>query len=222
MARTNPDPKAPASKAFTGFIVERDSDGLTPGRKELNMGQRASDTRMVTFEDVRVPEENVLLGEGQGFKIAMKTFDKTRSPVAAAAVGLAQRALDEATKYAMERKTFDKPIAEHQAIAFILADMAIGVETSRMSWMKAAWAADKELPNATMLASISKCYAADIANKCATDAVQVYGGAGFNTEYPVEKLMRDAKIFQIYEGTAQIQRLIISRALFREAKQRNN
>ncbi|XP_029658861.1 probable medium-chain specific acyl-CoA dehydrogenase, mitochondrial [Formica exsecta] len=222
LARTNPDPKAPASKAFTGFIVERDSDGLTPGRKELNMGQRASDTRMVTFEDVRVPEENVLLGEGQGFKIAMKTFDKTRSPVAAAAVGLAQRALDEATKYAMERKTFDKPIAEHQAIAFILADMAIGVETSRMSWMKAAWAADKELPNATMLASISKCYAADIANKCATDAVQVYGGAGFNTEYPVEKLMRDAKIFQIYEGTAQIQRLIISRALFREAKQRNN
>lgn len=222
LVRTNPDPKVSAGKAFTGFIVERDSDGLTPGRKEMNMGQRASDTRMVTFEDVRVPEENVLLGEGQGFKIAMKTFDRTRAPVAAAAVGLAQRALDEATKYALERKTFDRPIAEHQAVAFILADMAIGVETSRMSWMKAAWAADKELPNATMLASIAKCYAADVANKCATDAVQIFGGAGFNSEYPVEKLMRDAKIYQIYEGTSQIQRLIVSRALCSEAKQKNN
>ncbi|RLU15307.1 hypothetical protein DMN91_012301 [Ooceraea biroi] len=219
LARTNPDPKAPANKAFTGFIVERESDGVTPGRKELNMGQRASDTRGITFEDVRVPEENVLLGEGQGFKIAMKTFDRTRPGVAAASVGLAQRALDEATKYALERKTFNKPIAEHQAVAFILADMAIAVETSRMSWMKAAWATDMGLPNSTMLASIAKCYAADAANKCATDAVQIFGGAGFNSEYPVEKLMRDAKIFQIYEGTAQIQRLIISRYLFGDAKQ---
>ncbi|KAG5315283.1 ACADM protein, partial [Pseudoatta argentina] len=181
-----------------------------------------SDTRMITFEDVRVPEENVLLGEGEGFKIAMKTFTRTRSPVAAAATGLAQRALDEATKYALERKTFGKPIAEHQVIAFMLADMTIGVETSRMAWMKAAWAADKNLSNATMLASIAKCYCSDVANKCATDAVQVFGGAGFNSEYPVEKLMRDAKIYQIYEGTAQIQRLIISRALFDEAKQTNN
>ncbi|KAL0101467.1 hypothetical protein PUN28_018949 [Cardiocondyla obscurior] len=221
LARTNPDPKAPANKAFTGFIVERESDGCTPGRKEINMGQRASDTRMITFEDVRVPEENVLLGEGQGFKIAMKTFTRTRSPVAAAATGLAQRALDEATKYALQRKTFGKLIAEHQAVGFMLADMAIGVETSRTAWMKAAWAADQELPNATMLASVAKCYGADVANKCATDAVQIYGGAGFNSEYPVEKLMRDAKIFQIYEGTAQIQRLIISRALLEEAKQKS-
>lgn len=181
--------------------------------------------------------------------------------VAAAATGLAQRALDEATKYALERKTFGKLIAEHQIIAFMLADMTIGVETSRMTWMKAAWAADKNLPNATMLASIAKCYCSDVANKCATDAVQVkyntityineffiklysqqedevdsicfynlsyvtffqvFGGAGFNSEYPVEKLMRDAKIYQIYEGTAQIQRLIISRALFDEAKQTSN
>ncbi|KAH0947231.1 hypothetical protein HN011_006104 [Eciton burchellii] len=221
LARTNPDPKAPANKAFTGFIVERETDGLTPGRKELNMGQKASDTRMITFEDVRVPEENVLLTEGQGFKIAMKTFDRTRPAVASSSVGLAQRALDEATKYAMERKTFNRAIADHQAVAFMLSDMCIGVETSRIAWMKAAWATDKELPNATMLASIAKCYAADIANKCATDAVQVFGGAGYNAEYPVEKLMRDAKIFQIYEGTAQIQRLIISRHLFSEAKQKN-
>ncbi|KAG7189504.1 hypothetical protein KM043_017195 [Ampulex compressa] len=220
LARTNPDPKAPAGKAFTGFIVDRDSTGVTPGRKEINMGQRASDTRMISFEDVRIPEENVLLGEGQGFKIAMKTFDRTRPMVACSAVGLAQRALDEATKYSLERKTFNKLIAEHQAIAFMLADMAIGVETSRLAWMKAAWATDAGLPSATALASVAKCYGADIANKCATDAVQIFGGAGFNSEYPVEKLMRDAKIYQIYEGTAQIQRLIISRHLLSEAQQK--
>ncbi|XP_020294022.1 probable medium-chain specific acyl-CoA dehydrogenase, mitochondrial [Pseudomyrmex gracilis] len=222
LVRTNPDPKAPANKAFTGFIVERESDGLTPGRKEINMGQRASDTRMITFEDVRVPEENVLLKEGEGFKVAMKTFDRTRAPVAAGAVGLAQRALDEATKYSLERKTFNKPIAEHQAVAFMLADMAVGVETSRLATLRAAWAMDRNLPNATMFASIAKCYASDVANKCATDAVQIFGGAGFNTEYPVEKLMRDAKIYQIYEGTSQIQRLIISRCLLGETKQKAN
>ncbi|XP_011503730.1 PREDICTED: probable medium-chain specific acyl-CoA dehydrogenase, mitochondrial [Ceratosolen solmsi marchali] len=218
LTRTNSDPKVPASKAFTAFIIDRDSDGLTPGRKEINMGQRASDTRMVTFEDVRVPEENVLLKEGAGFKIAMGTFDKTRPAVACGAVGLAQRALDEATKYALERKTFNKPIADHQAVAFLLADMAIGIETARLAWMKSAWAIDNNDPSGSMLASIAKCYGADVANKCATNAVQIFGGAGFNTEYPVEKLMRDAKIYQIYEGTAQIQRLIISRHLFAKAK----
>ena len=142
LARTNPDPKCPASKAFTGFIVERDWPGVTPGRKEQNMGQRASDTRGITFEDVRVPKENVLIEEGAGFKIAMGAFDKTRPPVAAGATGLAQRALTEATKYALERKTFGVPIARHQAVAFMLADMAIGVETARLAWMKAAWMAD--------------------------------------------------------------------------------
>ncbi|XP_076649087.1 medium-chain acyl-CoA dehydrogenase [Halictus rubicundus] len=221
LARSNPDPKVPPNKAFTAFIVERESEGLTPGRKEINMGQRASDTRMITFEDVRVPNENVLGKEGEGFKIAMRTFDKTRPVVAAASVGLAQRALDEATKYSLERKTFNKPIAEHQAVSFMLADMLIGVETARLAWMKAAWAADNGLPSATQLASIAKCYGGDVANKCATDAVQIFGGAGFNTEYPVEKLMRDAKIYQIYEGTAQIQRLIISRGLLAEAKQKS-
>ncbi|XP_076171045.1 medium-chain acyl-CoA dehydrogenase [Ptiloglossa arizonensis] len=221
LARTNSDPKVPASKAFTAFIVERDSEGVIVGRKEINMGQRASDTRMITFEDVRVPEENVLASEGKGFLVAMKTFDKTRPLVACASVGLAQRALDEALKYAMERKTFNKPIADHQAIAFMLADMSIGVETARLAWMKSAWASDQNLPTATVLASIAKCYGGDVANKCATDAVQIFGGAGFNTEYPVEKLMRDAKIYQIYEGTAQIQRLIISRNLLNEAKQTN-
>lgn len=218
LARTNPDPKAPASKAFTGFIVERETPGITPGRKEINMGQRASDTRGITFEDVRVPKENVLRAEGAGFTIAMETFDKTRPPVAAGATGLAQRALDEALKYSLERKTFGIPIAGHQAVAFMLAEMAIGVELSRLAWMRSAWEVDQGRRN-SYFASIAKAYASDIANKNATDAVQIFGGNGFNTEYPVEKLIRDAKIYQIYEGTSQIQRLIISRNMLEKAKQ---
>lgn len=125
---------------------------------------------------------------------------------------MAQRCLDEATKYSLERKAFGVPIAQHQAVAFMLADMGIGIETSRLMWRKAAWEADNGIRN-TYSASIAKCHAGDVANKCATDAVQIFGGAGFNQDYPVEKLMRDAKIFQIYEGTAQIQRIIISRAI---------
>lgn len=143
LARTHEDPKAPASKAFTGFIVERNWPGVVPGRKEKNMGQRCSDTRGITFEDVVIPKENVLIGEGAGFKIAMGTFDKTRPPVAAGAVGLSQRCLDEAQKYAMERKTFGVPIAYHQAVAFMLADMAVGVETGRMAYWRAAWEVDQ-------------------------------------------------------------------------------
>ncbi|XP_047523885.1 probable medium-chain specific acyl-CoA dehydrogenase, mitochondrial isoform X3 [Pieris napi] len=220
LARTNPDPKCPASKAFTGFIVERDWPGVNPGRKELNMGQRASDTRGISFEDVRVPKENVLLGEGDGFKIAMGAFDKTRPPVASGATGLAARALYEATKYSLERKTFGVPIAAHQAVAFMIADMAIGVESARLAWQRAAWMVDHGQRN-TLMASIAKCHASEIANKAASDAVQIFGGNGFNTEYPVEKLMRDAKIYQIYEGTSQIQRLIISREILTAAKQSN-
>ncbi|KAK9499992.1 hypothetical protein O3M35_002914 [Rhynocoris fuscipes] len=219
LARTHPDPKAPASKAFTGFIVERDTPGLTPGRKEINMGQKASDTRGITFEDVRVPKENVLIGEGAGFKIAIEALDSSRPVVAAGAVGLAQRALDEATKYSLERNTFGLPIAAHQAVAFILADMAIAVQTARLAWQRSAWEVDQGRRN-TLQASIAKAYAADIANKCATDAVQIFGAIGYSTKYPVEKLMRDAKIYQIYEGTAQIQRLIISRAILDLAKQK--
>ncbi|CAG9781895.1 unnamed protein product [Diatraea saccharalis] len=220
LARTNPDPKCPASKAFTGFIVEREWAGVTPGRKEQNMGQRASDTRGITFEDVRIPKENVLLGEGAGFKIAMGVFDKTRPPVAAGATGLAARALYEATKYALERKTFGVPIAYHQGVAFLLADMATGVETARLAYQRSAWMVDHGQKNTT-IASVAKLHASEIANKAASDAVQIFGGNGFNTEYPVEKLMRDAKIYQIYEGTSQIQRVIISRELLDAAKQTN-
>lgn len=132
-------------------------------------------------------------------------------------MGLAQRCLDEATKYSLERKTFGVPIAYHQAVAFMLAEMAIGIETSRLAWMKAAWEIDHGIRN-SYTASIAKAYAGDVANKAATDAVQIFGGAGFNTEYPVEKLMRDAKIYQIYEGTTQIQKLVISRSILGAAK----
>ncbi|RWS04774.1 medium-chain specific acyl-CoA dehydrogenase-like protein [Dinothrombium tinctorium] len=218
LARSNPDPKAPQREAFTGFIVERDTPGVVVGRKEMNMGQRCSDTRGITFEDVVVPKKNVLVKEGAGFKIAMGAFDLTRPPVAAGAVGLAQRAFDEATKYAFQRKAFGSHLAEFQAIQFMLADMAIGIETSRLAYYRAAWMFDHGIRN-TYWASIAKCLAGDVANKAAADAVQIFGGAGYNTEYPVEKLMRDAKIYQIYEGTAQIQRIIIAREHLTKAKQ---
>ncbi|KAJ3279464.1 hypothetical protein HK104_001448 [Borealophlyctis nickersoniae] len=211
------DEKAPTGKAFTGFIVDGDSPGITVGPKEINMGQRASDTRGLTFEDVEVPEENVLGTVGAGFKIAMGAFDITRPLVAAAATGLARRALDEASKYALERKTMGQPIANHQAIAFMLADMAIGVEAARNLVWKAAWLRDQGKRN-TYWASMAKAYASEVANKNAADAVQIFGGNGFNTAYPVEKLMRDAKIFMIYEGTSQIQRLVISRTLLDATK----
>ncbi|XP_077471441.1 medium-chain specific acyl-CoA dehydrogenase, mitochondrial [Stigmatopora argus] len=217
LARTDSDPKCPTNKAFTGFILDADTPGIQIGRKEINMGQRCSDTRGITFEDVRIPKENVLIGEGAGFKIAMGAFDKTRPPVAAGATGLAQRALDEATSYALERKTFGKLIAEHQAISFLLAEMAMKVELARMAYQRSAWEVDRGRRN-TYYASIAKAFAGDIANQVASDAVQVFGGNGFNSEYPVEKLMRDAKIYQIYEGTAQIQRLIVAREHLARAK----
>ncbi|KAJ1976770.1 hypothetical protein H4R35_002563 [Dimargaris xerosporica] len=204
------DAQANAGKAFTGFIVDANTPGITVGRKEINMGQRASDTRGVTFEDVEIPAENVLGSPGQGFKIAMGAFDITRPLVASGAVGLARRAMKEAAKYSLERKTMGKPIFNHQAVSFMLADMAIGVESARMMVYKSAWMHDQGQRN-TYYASIAKALASEVANKAAADAVQIFGGNGFNTEYPVEKLMRDAKIFQIYEGTSQIQRLIISR-----------
>jgi len=213
LARSDPNPKAKTGEAFTGFIVEADSPGVILGRKEWNMGQRASDTRGVTFEDVRVPAKNVLGKVGAGFKYAMGAFDKTRPGVASAAVGLAQRALDEAAKYSMERKTFGTRIANHQAVQFMLADMAAGTELSRLMVRKAAWELDQGRRN-TYYASIAKSFASDVANKNATDCVQIFGGNGYNSEYPAEKLMRDAKIYQIYEGTSQIQRLIICREYF--------
>ncbi|XP_063723246.1 medium-chain specific acyl-CoA dehydrogenase, mitochondrial-like [Symsagittifera roscoffensis] len=214
LTRSNPDPKCPASKAFTAFVIDRDTPGVSVGKKEINMGQKCSDTRAVSFEDVVVPESQVIGEEGKGFLLAMGAFDRTRPAVGAGAVGLAQRALEESIKYALERKTMGTQIINHQSVANLIADMAVGVETARLMVLKSAYDVDMGRRN-TYFASIAKCYGADIANKAATDAVQVFGGNGYNTEYPVEKLMRDAKIYQIYEGTAQIQRLIITRELLK-------
>ncbi|KAL1508827.1 hypothetical protein AB1Y20_004922 [Prymnesium parvum] len=208
------DPSASTGSAFTGFIVDADTPGITVGRKEVNMGQRCSDTRGITFEEVVVPDANRLGDVGMGFRIAMGAFDHTRPPVASGAVGLARRAMDEAIGYALERKTMGVPIAHHQAVSFMIADMAIGIEAARGLVHKSAWEIDQGRRN-TMFASMAKAFAGDHANKVVADAVQVFGGNGFNTEYPVEKLMRDAKIYQIYEGTSQIQRLIVSREIFK-------
>ncbi|KAG0144937.1 hypothetical protein CROQUDRAFT_672084 [Cronartium quercuum f. sp. fusiforme G11] len=206
------DPEAAVHKSMSGFVVEANSPGISVGKKEINMGQRCSDTRQITFEDVVVPASNVIGTAGEGFKIAMKAFDITRPLVASGAVGLAQRALTEAVKYSQTRKTMGKPIIEHQNVSHMLAEMTIGVEAARMMVWKAAFVKDIGQRN-TYYASIAKCLASEVAVKNAGLAVQVFGGAGFNTEYPVEKLYRDSKIFTLYEGTSQIQRLIISKFL---------
>lgn len=209
LAKTDPNG---GHKGMSGFVVDAKSPGITIGKKENNMGQRASDTRGITFEDVAVPAENLLAGEGEGFKIAMKAFDHTRPLVAAAAVGLARAATEHALAYARERKTFGKAIVEHQGIAFMLADMAASVEAARLLVWRAGWEIDQGRRNTIYAAMAKKC-GADWAMQVATDAVQVFGGNGFNREYPVEKLMRDAKVMQIYEGTSQIQRMIIAREM---------
>ena len=197
------------------FIVDRDWDGVSVGKPFDKMGQHASDTAEVIFEDVRVPAENLLGQEGIGFMIAMKVFDRSRPGTAAGAVGVAQRALDECVKYAKERTTWGKPLWQHQVIGHMIADMAIEIEAARLLVWKAAWAVDAGERNTTA-AAYAKAFAADTAMKVTTDAVQVFGGYGYMSEYPVEKLMRDAKIYQIYEGTSQIQRNILVRELFRK------
>jgi acyl-CoA dehydrogenase len=207
------DPAKRARGGMTAFLVEADSPGLTVGKKEHNMGQRCSDTRGITFDDVVVPHENMVGQEGDGWKLAMAAFDYTRPAVASAAVGLARSAFEHAVRYAGERKTFGKPISAHQAIAFMIADMATQIEAGRWLVWNAAHLKDQGKRN-TSQSSMAKVFCADMAMKVATDAVQVFGGYGYSQEYPVEKLMRDAKIFQIYEGTSQIQRLIISREIF--------
>ncbi len=200
----------------TRFIVDADSPGIVVGRKEDNMGQRASDTRAITFEDVRVPAENVLGGaEGTGWFQAMGAFDKSRPVVASASVGLARAAYEHARQYSVERKTFGKPIFKHQAVSFMVAEMAMNIEAARQLVYKAAWLHDQKRRN-TKEAAFAKAFAADMAVKVASDAIQVYGGNGYSKEQPVEKLYRDSKIFQIYEGTSQIQRLIISREIYKE------
>ncbi|CAN5637393.1 acyl-CoA dehydrogenase family protein [soil metagenome] len=199
-------------KGMSAFIVPRDKAGITVGKKENNLGQRASDTRGITFEDVKIPKKYLLGAEGQGFKISMSAFDHTRPLVASAAVGLAKSAMEHAVRYASERETFGQSIAKYQAVSFMLADMDKDIQAARLLCWLAAWMIDSGIRN-TREAAIAKAFAADTAMKVATDAVQIFGGYGYSCEYPVEKLMRDAKIFQIYEGTSQIQRVIIARHL---------
>ena len=210
LAYTDPAAK---HKGMSGFVVPADTPGITVGKKEWNMGQRASDTRGISFENVRIPVKFLLGKEGEGFKIAMSAFDHTRPAVSAGAVGLARRAMDEAVEYAKTRKTFGQPIAGYQAVSFMISDMAMEIEAARALVYKSAWMMDTGQRN-TKFAAMAKAFAADVANKTATNAVQVFGGYGYSEEYPVEKLMRDAKIYQIYEGTSQIQRLIIAKEIF--------
>jgi len=210
LAYTDPSAK---HKGMSGFVVPADTPGIAVGKKEWNMGQRASDTRGLTFEDVKIPARYRLGNEGDGFKIAMSAFDHTRPPVAAGAVGLSRRAMDEAVQYAQTRKAFGQPIASYQAVSFMIADMAKDIEAGRLLVHKAAWMIDNGHRN-TRWAAIAKAFCADMAMRVTTDAVQVFGGYGYSAEYPVEKLMRDAKIYQIYEGTSQIQRLIIAKEIF--------
>jgi len=200
-------------RGLSAFIVPMDLEGVVVERHLDKMGQRATDTSAVAFQEVRVPVENRLGEEGQGFKIAMKTLDFTRPGTAAGAVGVAQAAYDYAVAYAKERVQFGQPIAMHQGVNFLIADMATEIEAARLLVWQAAWLHDQG-KRATLQSSYAKRFAADTAMKVATDAVQIFGGYGYMKEYPVEKLMRDAKLFQIYEGTSQIQRLVIAREIF--------
>lgn len=208
-ARTNPEEK---QKGTSAFIVEKDMEGFSVGKKEKKLGIRSSPTTEIIFENCRVPKENLLGKEGDGFKIAMMTLDGGRNGIAAQAVGIAQGALDAAVAYAKERHQFGKPIIAQQGIAFKLADMATSIEASRLLTYQAAWLEGEGLPYGKESA-MSKLYAGDTAMKVTTEAVQVFGGYGYTKDYPVERYMRDAKITQIYEGTQEIQRLVISRYL---------
>ena len=205
--------RARGARGLSAFVVPAGIPGLSSGKKERKMGQHASDTREVIFEGVHIPAGNLLLREGQGFRIALETLEPSRVGVAAMAVGLSRAAFEAAREYAHQRVQFGKPIIGHQAVQLMLADMAIAVETARLLTWRAARAFEQGLHEAGMLSAMAKCYATDVAMRVTTDAVQVFGGYGYIRDYPVEKYMRDAKLLQIYEGTNQIQRLLIARRL---------
>ena len=211
-AKTDP---SKGHRGLSAFIVPMDAPGVTIEKHLDKMGQRATDTSAFALTDVVVPAANRLGEEGDGFKIAMQTLDFTRPGTAAGAVGVAQAAFELSKQYALERVTFDVPIAMHQGVNFLIADMATEIEAARLLTWQAAWMLDNGYGRkATLYSSFAKRFAADTAMKVTTDAVQVFGGYGYIKEYPVEKLMRDAKLFQIYEGTSQIQRLVIAKELF--------
>lgn len=211
IAQTHPEKK---SHGINALIVEKGMEGFTIGPKENKLGIRGSDTHSLMFSDVKVPKANRIGEDGFGFKFAMKTLEGGRIGIAAQALGIASGAFELATQYAKERKTFGKPIADHQAIAFKLADMATEIEAARLMVLKAAWLKDQGLPYA-QASSMAKLYASEVAMKTTVEAVQIHGGYGFVKEFHVERLMRDAKITQIYEGTSEIQKVVISREILR-------
>jgi acyl-CoA dehydrogenase len=209
-AKTDP---TKGHRGLSAFVVPMDAPGVTVEKHLDKMGQRATDTSAFSLQDVVLPVANRLGEEGDGFKIAMRTLDATRPGTAAAAVGVSQAAYELAVAYAKERVTFDVPIAMHQGVNFLIADMATDIEAARLLTWQAAWLLDQG-KRATLHSSFAKRFAADTAMRVTTDAVQVLGGYGYIKEYPAEKLMRDAKLFQIYEGTSQIQRLVIAKEIF--------
>lgn len=205
------DPSA-GHRGMTCVVVPGDARGLSRGRPERKMGQNASDTVGLTFEDVRVPKKNRIGAEGEGFRIAMRTLDASRPLTAAFGVGVARRAMEHALAYAQDRKAFGSPIASFQAVQFMLAEMAMKIHSARLTALHAASLVDRGEPSGT-ISSYAKALAADYAMEVTTNAVQIFGGYGYSKAYPVEKLMRDAKLIQIYEGTSQIQRMVVARDL---------
>jgi acyl-CoA dehydrogenase len=205
--------KSKGHKGLSAFVVPADADGVTVEKHLDKMGQRATDTSALALQDVKVPAANRLGEEGEGFKIAMRTLDHTRPGTAIGAVGVARAAYELSVEYSRERVQFGQPIAMNQGVNFLIADMAAEIEAARLLTWQAAWLLDQG-KRATLQSSYAKRFASDMAMKVTTDAVQIFGGYGYMKEYPVEKLMRDAKLFQIYEGTSQIQRLVIAREIF--------
>ncbi len=212
LAVTDPEKK---HRGMSFFAVPADTPGITRTHMGEKMGHRASDTSEIVFEDVHVPAANLLGSEGVGFKVAMETFDRTRIGIGAAGVGVARAALEASIKFAKERQQFGQPIANFQGIQFMLADMAMKIETARLAVYYAAWLTDRNLAYAYATA-IAKAYGSDVAMQVATDAVQIHGGYGYMADYKVEKYMRDAKLLQIYEGTNQVQRIVIARTLLKD------
>ena len=205
--------KSAGQRGLSAFVVPADAEGVTVEKHLDKMGQRATDTSALAFQDVKVPAANRLGEEGDGFKIAMRTLDHTRPGTAIGAVGVARAAYELSVEYSRERVQFGQPIAMNQGVSFLIADMAAEIEAARLLTWQAAWLLDQG-KRATLQSSYAKRFASDMAMKVTTDAVQIFGGYGYMKEYPVEKLMRDAKLFQIYEGTSQIQRLVIAREIF--------
>ncbi len=212
MAVTDPDKGA---NGISAFVIHKDDPGFSIGAKEKKMGIKGSPTTELYFEDCRIPGDRIIGEPGTGFKTALATLDHTRPTIGAQAVGIAQGAIDASIAYVKERKQFGKPIGDFQAVQFMLADMAMKVEAARLMVYAAASRAERGEPNLGFISSASKCFASDVAMEVTTNAVQLFGGYGYTVDFPVERYMRDAKITQIYEGTNQIQRVVMSRALLR-------